>query len=103
MKHIEVKYHFIRQLIEDGIIRLLYINTKDMTADILTKTLAPSTHTYHTNGLGITSSTVEEECRNTTVKEVPTRSRPELSASRGTELGLEKDVGTIQWNVRPEV
>ena len=38
-KHIAVKYHYIRQLIEEGIIDLVYINTKDQKSDELTKPL----------------------------------------------------------------
>ena len=38
-KHIAVKYYYIRQLIEKGIINLVYINTKDQKADGLTKPL----------------------------------------------------------------
>ena len=38
-KHVNVRYHFIRELIEQGVIRLVYINTKSNTADALTKNL----------------------------------------------------------------
>jgi hypothetical protein len=62
MKHIEVKYHFVRHLIENGTIQLQYCSTNEMIADIFTKPLSPSTHLYHTQRLGITSSKLEEEC-----------------------------------------
>jgi hypothetical protein len=38
-KHIAVKYHYIRDLISQGIIDLLYISTKDQKADSFTKAL----------------------------------------------------------------
>ena len=38
-KHITIKYHYIRQLIEERIIDLVYINTKDQKSDGLTKLL----------------------------------------------------------------
>jgi len=38
-KHIAVKYHFIRDLINKNIIELIYINTSDQKADGLTKAL----------------------------------------------------------------
>ena len=38
-KHISVKYHYIRDLIEKGIIDLIYINTLEQKADGLTKAL----------------------------------------------------------------
>ncbi|CAI5773473.1 Retrovirus-related Pol polyprotein from transposon TNT 1-94 [Podarcis lilfordi] len=38
-KHIGVKYHYIRQMIQDGLVELSYCSTQEMTADILTKPL----------------------------------------------------------------
>ncbi|XP_060137743.1 uncharacterized protein LOC132593052 [Zootoca vivipara] len=38
-KHIGVRYHYIRQVIEDGLVEMCYCNTEQMTADILTKPL----------------------------------------------------------------
>lgn len=38
-KHIETKYHFIRQLKQDGIINPQYLPTEDMIADMMTKPL----------------------------------------------------------------
>ena len=38
-KHIDIRYHFIREAVEDGTVRLTYCPTKDMVADILTKPL----------------------------------------------------------------
>ena len=37
LKHIEIKYYFNKDLIEKNIIKLEYINTNEMLADILTK------------------------------------------------------------------
>ena len=36
-KHIDIKYHYIRELVENNKIRILYINTKEQLADPLTK------------------------------------------------------------------
>ena len=38
-KHIDIKYHFITDLIKDGHIRLDKVNTKNNVADIFTKAL----------------------------------------------------------------
>jgi hypothetical protein len=40
-KHILLKYHYLRDLTESGIVQLEYINTKAQIADLLTKPLAP--------------------------------------------------------------
>jgi hypothetical protein len=45
-KHIDVRYHFIRWIIENGTIRLVYCPTDDMVADTLTKPL-PSPKVKH--------------------------------------------------------
>ena len=39
-KHIDVRYHFICELVEAGVIKIEYINTKDNIADALTKNLS---------------------------------------------------------------
>ena len=38
-KHVDVRYHFIRELVETNIIQLEYINTKENKADALTRNL----------------------------------------------------------------
>ena len=36
-KHIDVAYHFVREIIQAGVIKLFYINTKNNISDLLTK------------------------------------------------------------------
>jgi hypothetical protein len=38
-KHIDVKYHYIRWCVEEGLVDLLYVTTQDQLADALTKAL----------------------------------------------------------------
>ena len=38
-KHIDVRFHYTRQLLEDGSLDLEYCRTEDMVADVLTKAL----------------------------------------------------------------
>jgi hypothetical protein len=45
-KHIDVRYHFIRWIIENGTLRLVYCPTDDMVANTLTKAL-PSPKAKH--------------------------------------------------------
>ena len=52
-KHIDVKFHFIREASQQGLIRLVYIPTTDMVADILTKSLARDKHEKHMEGMGL--------------------------------------------------
>ena len=62
MKHIKVKYHFVKKLIEDGTVYLQYRPTSQMVADVLTKPLSPTAHAYHANRLGAVHIKLEEEC-----------------------------------------
>ena len=38
-KHIDVRYHFIREKVEEGLISVQYVNTKEQLADGMTKPL----------------------------------------------------------------
>lgn len=42
LKHVDIKYHFIREKIKENIIDVTYISTNDQIADILTKPLGKS-------------------------------------------------------------
>lgn len=46
-KHIELRYHLLRHLVDKQIIKLSYINTDLMTADLLTKPLPKTTFVIH--------------------------------------------------------
>ena len=52
-KHIDIKHHLIRELVDTGKIGLLYISSAEQKADILTKSLPAAAHTRHVNALGL--------------------------------------------------
>jgi hypothetical protein len=52
-KHIEVRHHYIREKLEEGIIDLQYVPTADQTADIFTKALPLIKHTKFVNDLSL--------------------------------------------------
>jgi len=58
-KHIELKYHYIRQVYDQGLITIDYISTQHMSADILTKPLPSNLHWQHVKGLGMGGSALE--------------------------------------------
>lgn len=52
-KHIDVRHHFIRQLLNDGSFTTIWLPTSDMTADILTKPLLSTLFLRHRDSLGL--------------------------------------------------
>jgi hypothetical protein len=52
-KHIDTHYHYAREQVNAGNIRLHYIPTLENPADILTKPLSPRKHANLLNALGI--------------------------------------------------
>jgi hypothetical protein len=52
-KHIDICYHFIWQVISDGILTLIYCPTDDMVADIFTKSLPKWKVQAHACSLGL--------------------------------------------------
>lgn len=54
MKHIAIDYHFIRNLIQLGVVRVAHISTKDQLADALTKPLSRHQFLTATSKIGVT-------------------------------------------------
>ena len=52
-KHIAIKYHFIRELVQDKEIRLEYVHTKEQIAKIFTKSLPKDGFLYLRGKLGV--------------------------------------------------
>ena len=52
-KHIDVRYHFLWQVVDDGALELVYTPTQDQVADILTKGLPPALHIKFMRAMGI--------------------------------------------------
>jgi hypothetical protein len=46
-KHIDVRYHFVREYVHEGFIRIIFVRTKDNDADIFTKNLSGELHDRH--------------------------------------------------------
>jgi hypothetical protein len=46
-KHIDVRYHFVREYVHEGFIRIIFVRTKDNDADIFTKNLSGELHNVH--------------------------------------------------------
>ena len=63
-KHVDIKFHDVREALEDEIINLIYCSTEQMTANILTKSLALQQFETYKMGLKNLSSQFKWECCN---------------------------------------
>ena len=63
-KHIEMRYHFIKDLVQRGALKLQYICTDEQIADVLTKPLSTSNFVYFRDKLGMAenASLAKREC-----------------------------------------
>lgn len=52
-KHIAIRYHFIREKLEEGEICVEYVPTNEQIADVLTKALAREKHGRFIEGMGV--------------------------------------------------
>uniref|UniRef100_A0AAV1VFB9 Copia protein n=1 Tax=Peronospora matthiolae TaxID=2874970 RepID=A0AAV1VFB9_9STRA len=52
-KHIDIRYHFVREKVADGQVLLQYCATKDMKADLMTKPISAAQFDYLRGMLGI--------------------------------------------------
>ncbi|MCO5573774.1 hypothetical protein L7F22_027548 [Adiantum nelumboides] len=84
-KHIEVKYHFIRHVLEDKAIELVKVHTDDNPMDMLTKSLSVESNLL---------STFSREASDTEIG-----SLFELSSRVGIDSSITRDtqVGDLNW------
>ena len=52
-KHISIKYHYVRELVQDKEVKMEYVHTKDQIVDIFTKALPKDAHEYLRGKLGV--------------------------------------------------
>ncbi|GJU36237.1 hypothetical protein Tco_1184591 [Tanacetum coccineum] len=58
-KHIDIRFHFIKEHVENEVIELYFVNTEYQLADIFTKALARERIEFLINKLGMRSFTPE--------------------------------------------
>nr|GEY11387.1 retrovirus-related Pol polyprotein from transposon TNT 1-94 [Tanacetum cinerariifolium] len=59
-KHIDVRYHFIKEMVEKGIVELFFVRTEYRLADLFTKALPEDRFKYLVRRLGMRCLTPEE-------------------------------------------
>jgi hypothetical protein len=59
-KHLDVRYHFVRQCVQSGLVQLVYCRTEEMVADFLTKAVSRTVIRRHCASLRLGTSESEE-------------------------------------------
>jgi hypothetical protein len=52
-KHIEIRYHYIRDMVQKGAIKLQHVGTNEHVADVLTKPLSQVKFEHFLDKLGV--------------------------------------------------
>ena len=52
-KNIAIKYHYLRELVQDKEVKMEYVHTKEKIIDIFTKALPKDVHEYLRGKLGV--------------------------------------------------
>ena len=63
-KHIDIRYHFIKDYVQKGAMKLEYISTDEQVANVLTKSLPRGKHVYFRDKMGVVRNTFlsKREC-----------------------------------------
>ena len=54
-KHIEARYHFLRDHVKKGTVKMPYVETAKMVADVMTKLLERQKHNFFREAMGLHS------------------------------------------------
>ena len=52
-KHIDVRHHFLREKVNDKVVKFVYVNTNEMLADSLTKPVTAEKHKFCSKGVNL--------------------------------------------------
>ncbi|EPZ35576.1 Integrase, catalytic core domain-containing protein [Rozella allomycis CSF55] len=85
-KHIDNQFHLIRDLIECKKLKIEYLNTKEMIADIMTKAVSKSDYEKHVESMNVREETVVKNNNSASggIRELNTK----LRSDKNTELSL---------------
>ncbi|GJX99389.1 gag-pol polyprotein [Tanacetum coccineum] len=88
-KHIDVRYHFIKEQVEKGIVELFFVGTEYQLADLFTKALSEDRFKYLVRRLSMRYLTLEELEMNKNKGKMPTKIELTLEHS---QQGVSDDV-----------
>ncbi|GJU94062.1 retrovirus-related pol polyprotein from transposon TNT 1-94 [Tanacetum coccineum] len=82
-RHIDIRFHFIKEHVENGVIELYFVNTEYQLADIFTKALARERIKFLINKLGMRSFTPE------TLKQLADEVDETIDTTRAEQIALD--------------
>nr|GEU53699.1 hypothetical protein [Tanacetum cinerariifolium] len=85
-KHIDIRYHFIKEHVKNGVIELYFINTEYQLADIFTKALGRERIEFLINKLGMQSFTPE------TLKQLADKVEEIMDNTRAQQKALDDEL-----------
>ena len=50
-KHVDVRYHFVREFVQDGFIKVIFVKSEENDADLFNKNLNGELHWKHASKL----------------------------------------------------
>jgi len=59
-KHIDVRYHYVREFVEDGFVKIIFVRTQENTADVFTKNTSGDTYDRHSREIKWDVKNVQE-------------------------------------------
>ena len=64
MKHVEMKYHYVREMVQRRAVELQYVPTNEQIVNVLTKSLGRGKFVHYQDKLGVVEnvSLVKREC-----------------------------------------
>jgi hypothetical protein len=60
-KHVDVRYHFVREFIFEGFIKIVFVKTANNTSDIFTKNLSKELFEKHQNKFVVDKDKVNDD------------------------------------------
>ncbi|KAK1558009.1 hypothetical protein QYE76_048184, partial [Lolium multiflorum] len=97
LKHIKLRYHSIREYIEDGEVKICKVHTDLNVADPLTKALPRAKHDQHQNAMGVSLAKLR---RTSTPPPTPRRRAVGFKRSYYFRCPLEREVDVVFINNR---
>nr|BAP68993.1 RxLR effector candidate protein [Hyaloperonospora arabidopsidis Emoy2] len=99
-KHIDIRYHFVREKVESGEVILEYCSTQDMLADMMTKPIAAVQFESLRDRLGIQGAAANESRgsveKTAAVKKTPRQAASSIESSGRLSFDIPVDTGNCR-------